>query len=631
MSSSSSDSDVAPVRTSRKRVKNEEEWKATVRKRKKVSGEAYTSKRNKLVERKRLGSPCKCYRTPKCFEKVGAEHVNTIFKNFYELADHDQQTAYIVARVTAQDVKRCRIKDRPSKVLRVLKYTVVKDNEVIEVCRKAFLSMHAVGEKRVSYAVDNASSSGTSKPDQRGKHAPGIKTAEEKVELVRQNINSLQTVSSHYSRAKSKDRKYLPPGLNKQILYTMYKQWLVREGHRSDMAVSFWKFEDIFDKQFNIGFAPPKTDSCNTCDKLDIEIQACDPRSDDTRLRALVVEKTVHKTKANVAQKILKEFKSDKSKLNNPATAVICMDLQQTLPTPKLTTGLQYYKRKMWTYNFGVHNVKENQGTMFVWNETQAHRGSCEVASCLDYYIDNLLNPNITKLVIFSDNCSGQNKNKNIILTCLRNIHAGRFTEITHYFMTPGHSYLPCDRDFGIIEKKIRNINVYTTPHYVSLIKQTNKKHPFQVVEMTNFKSYDPLQSYASWAGMKTANFMQARVLLYSSDFKDGFQCCTHYSLLAPTRVCLKKKKEPFDLSGVQLADKYPGGVIPLSKEKVKDVRVLSTYVPAEHRVFFTNLLAAQELLVASASKGCRGGGRVQDHSEVDEDFLDDDPDDPAN
>ena len=35
--SSSSDSDVAPVRTSRKRVKNEEEWKATVRKRKRVS------------------------------------------------------------------------------------------------------------------------------------------------------------------------------------------------------------------------------------------------------------------------------------------------------------------------------------------------------------------------------------------------------------------------------------------------------------------------------------------------------------------------------------------------------------------------------------------------------------------
>ena len=79
MSSSSSDSDVAPVRTSRKRVKNEEEWKAVVRKRKRVSGGEYTSKRNKLVERKRVGSPCNCYR--KCFEAVGAEHVNTIFKN----------------------------------------------------------------------------------------------------------------------------------------------------------------------------------------------------------------------------------------------------------------------------------------------------------------------------------------------------------------------------------------------------------------------------------------------------------------------------------------------------------------------------------------------------------------------
>ena len=88
MSSSSSDSDVEPVRKSRKRVKNVEEWKAVVRKRKRVSGEEHVSKRNKLVAGKRMGSPCRCYHNPKCFDAVGAAHVNTIFNNYYELGNH---------------------------------------------------------------------------------------------------------------------------------------------------------------------------------------------------------------------------------------------------------------------------------------------------------------------------------------------------------------------------------------------------------------------------------------------------------------------------------------------------------------------------------------------------------------
>ena len=93
---------------------------------------------------------------------------------------------------------------------------------MIEMCRTAFLSMHDVSVKRVRNAVDKATSTGTVLPDQRGKNRSGNATPEDKVELVRDNIRSLHTVSSHYSRAKSKDKKYLSPGLNMNILYNMY-------------------------------------------------------------------------------------------------------------------------------------------------------------------------------------------------------------------------------------------------------------------------------------------------------------------------------------------------------------------------------------------------------------------------
>lgn len=208
---------------------------------------------------------------------------------------------------------------------------------------------------------------------------------------------------------------------------------------------------------------PPTSDTCNKCDKMNNELDGLVTGQDDEKIREIKEVKVMHLARASAGQKLLKEYIGDKD--NN--LACICIDLQQALPTPKLSTGLQFYKQKLWTYNLGVHNVKTHKGCMFVWTENIAKRGSSEIASCLDYYIQHNIEPNIKKLVIFSDNCAGQNKNRNIVLSCLRNIHSGRFDFIKHYFLIPGHSYLPCDRDFGNIEQKIRHIPVYTPDHYI--------------------------------------------------------------------------------------------------------------------------------------------------------------------
>ena len=115
---------------------------------------------------------------------------------------------------------------------------------------------------------------------------------------------------------------------------------------------------------------------------------------------------------------------------------------------------------------------------MYLWNETIAKRGSIEIASCLIHYFDHFLQDEVKTLKMFSDNCGGQNKNINIVLTCLKQIHEGRFNYIEHNFMEPGHSYLPCDRDFGHIELKIRGLEVYSHPHYSDLIKDTRRTMP---------------------------------------------------------------------------------------------------------------------------------------------------------
>ena len=50
-------------------------------------------------------------------------------------------------------------------------------------------------------------------------------------------------------------------------------------------------------------------------------------------------------------------------------TAVICIDLQAALLTPKVTAGMTYYKRKLSTLNIGIHDYRTRRGHMFVRDE----------------------------------------------------------------------------------------------------------------------------------------------------------------------------------------------------------------------------------------------------------------------
>ena len=86
--------------------------------------------------------------------------------------------------------------------------------------------------------------------------------------------------------------------------------------------------------------------------------------------------------KAKATRHRLRKSKRDR----NPNVAAICFDLQQTQPTPKLAASMAYYKRKLWTYNLCVHNLKTEKSTMYLWNETAGKRGSAEVSSCFQHY-----------------------------------------------------------------------------------------------------------------------------------------------------------------------------------------------------------------------------------------------------
>lgn len=126
-------------------------------------------------------------------------------------------------------------------------------------CRNAFYSIHSITEKRVRTAIKEVTVTGTVETDQRGKRPPLSKMSDVRCQTVIEHINKLPTGASHYSRAKSPHRKYLPTGLNIAQLYTPYRKCVAQQHPDLEPVVSSY-YRQVFNSDLNIGFEPPKSD-----------------------------------------------------------------------------------------------------------------------------------------------------------------------------------------------------------------------------------------------------------------------------------------------------------------------------------------------------------------------------------
>lgn len=613
-----------PLRQSpkKKRTVQKENWQKVVCKKRRASGQEYTSRHtHRVVPARSVGAACDCPKA--CFVVLGDEAVQEIFTQYWGMGDHDAQTAYLSKMVTTKPTSN----PHPGNSRRKSTYewSVCSGNKRTVVCKKAFLSIHNISDKRVRHMLSKLGETGVAPVDQRGRKTPANKTPDEFLQLVDDHIRTLPTCSSHYSRAKSRNRVYLPPGYSQSRCYDYFKQWCAEREVPEDSIACFDAYRRRF-AAFNIGARPPVVDTCSFCDRNENEMKVATANNDVHLQNRLETSMRLHMVKAKVGKDIMKAHKDD----TVGERFVIAMDLQQTLATPRLATNVAYYKRKMWTYNFGVHDIKEIVApTMFVWNEAVAKRGSCEIGSCLKEYIDTYVPGTIKELVIFSDNCGGQNKNLNLCLLLLRFVQSGRFTSIKHYFLMPGHSTMSCDRDFGNLERYFFGRDIYTTDHYIQLMSEALRERPFNVVKMNSdqFLDLQPLQSKVTKSQVAKAKFKEGRMFMYSQDYKQGMYIWKSYAdeIEHPTEVKLQKGRRPnfdrttFDLTSVDLPVKYPEGV-QLRPEKLNDLNHLLAFVPLEYKAWFQDLFAAQGLLAAA--------GVCEEENPDDPDHIDDDVDD---
>ena len=161
----------------------------------------------------------------------------------------------------------------------------------------------------------------------------------------------------------------------------------------------------------------------------------------------------------------------------------ICFDMMENLVLPKTPVGRAYYSRQLYLYVFGVvrhlgRNLGQGRETidLYVWREDQNKKDSNMISSALWHYFTNVLSDQLSDfntLRLFSDSCYGQNKNINTLAMlfalkkkCLSHM------DIKYFFPVRGHSFLPCDRAFGRIEREIKTHDIVSLPtEYIDMLK----------------------------------------------------------------------------------------------------------------------------------------------------------------
>lgn len=557
--------------------------------------EASKKLRNSTYE---TGLNCHCTRF-RCFENVSNEERKTLICHFNSLSDRNAQNAYLSGLISVNEIKqrRPRQAEQDAKLhsfsyaykVRVSRESCLQD---IPVCFKGFLSIFGITNRRAQTLKSSLASTGSAPIDKRGKHENRGKNKLPETTYTAMDIffKSLKGRKAHYSLKDSK-RLYLPEDLNYKKLMEHFLQ------KNLGVEISYEKFRQHAQNHYNFAFGYPRTDTCSTCDaqkaqETNIEtlktkvIDLNEIKELDDQLKTLRTEMELHKRKADSFY--VEKRSARKHAMKNKEFEAITMDYGKNLPIPNITTGEVYYKRQLSFYMFNIHILSNGSSTFYTYDQTVAKKGSDDVASMLYHFFMNILDPEIREIHIFCDSCGGQNKNKTIIkFLHYVTVNLKRFDKITVTYPIRGHSYMECDKNVALINQK----TPAETPEdwRNAIVSARVKPSPFNVVECTKDMFYSWGKCFsAKYQPKFKAETRPIKQLIFRAENTQTVQHRDTYNGAFISTVVVKIQR-PNHLQEVQLEKTYQG-LIPLSKEKFKDLQSLKIFCRQDAQEFFDSL-----------------------------------------
>ena len=530
-----------------------------------------------------VGPDCTC--KFQCSKLIGKEGLQAI-RDAHRALDYNMQTADLINKVKREPTKAQKRLGaaNPSRVKFVNTYQVKYQQRTYFVCKGAFCSMHGITESRIE-SINNKRTEDTDTviPDQRGKKGNHNAVSEERKKVVYEAIENLPTRSSHYTREKNENMRYidLPDRKCMKYFYQRYTEY--RNTYHPNVAVvkpTYFRY--IWNTCYNIGIKNPRKDKCDTCENLNNQITlAKEAGRIPKKEEALLNE---HTEKAKVAYQHLKNARNKKVwKREN--FIVICIDLQKTHMIPQTNVGPHYYYRKMNVFNFCIIEMQTGIPYFYTWTEADGGKGSSEIYSCIYKWLQqHVLNKNdrAMRLRIIADNCGGQNKNNNLVLALLRLVHLEIFHRIELAFLVPGHSYMDCDRKFGQISRTLATYDSIPSPaHLQEYIQLTQKSttpcvFPLKRTEIQDISvlTITDINKRVALVRKYGDSFQKASVIVMRRGFNDGYLLKKDFKGNDEDAIFVEANVpgEELDLGKVEFRMKYPQPK-KLTKEKLDDLK----------------------------------------------------------
>lgn len=572
-------------RRTRKRMNRKSLWKKNVAKRLKNQGKAYVSSTTgKNMKAKELLPPCNERCKLKCTSNFSDEARLNIFENYWALGDVNRQRDYLSScMVNIKPKYQYHVHESKRRDNNAFYFTY--NNNRIRVCKSFFKATLSITDRPIRTVIEKRTESATVLTDLRGKHENHKKLEESIREGIKNHINSIPRIESHYTRARS-SREYIEGG---KSLADLHRDYVEECKTKNVSHGKYLMYHKIFNEEFNISFFSPKKDQCATCATY---VNASD--SEKERL------KDVYENHISEKDLSRNEKQIDKEKVNENYV-VACFDLQAVLQCPRGDISVFYYLSKLNVFNFTVYECKKKPKSdnciCYVWDETRGKRGANEIGSCLLKYLEERSSKNTSgelEFVFYSDNCIGQQKNRFIITMFMYAVTKCNIKSITHKFLIAGHTQNEGDSAHSVIERQIKQFlksgPIYVPEQYVSLIRTAKKTGtPYMVKELSHTDFFD-LKSLNSQVGSFLADDkisdMKIIKIEKSNPYTIFYKTSYSQNEFLETRLRSPRNKQQIELNSPYQTR------LKISERKKCDLLELlrKNHIPSYYEQFYKNL-----------------------------------------
>ena len=486
------------VTKSRNKRRKTEDWANILNQKKREQGLPYQGKRKigddwdyKIHKPgKYLADPCKCIWSNKtaavikCRKLTEQQRLN-ILKSFWGNMKWPERKILIQTLVRCKTVDRRRGTEGNSRRNFTFFYFLKVGSETFRVCKKMFLGTLGLKETSVvtwvkqtisteppptlSASKESEESQSRSEKRQSKLKERQLMRFEDKKASLKQFFGELPKMESHYCRASTKKLYLEPIWQSKTEIYRIYKTDFCQKNYLESSSIFI--FNEIFE-ELNLSLYTPKKDLCDTCEAY--------------KTKNITEEKyVIHQTLKGEARD-----EKNKDKFSDDTNLVYAMDLQSVLLSPKSTVSSMYYKTKLIVHNFTIYNLKTKEGYCFIWNEAEGGLTANEFSSIISYFIETEIvakfGNDVPEIIIYSDGCTGQNRNATLA-SALLNLAMFHKITICQKYLLKGHTQMEVDSMHAKIEKQVRDRKINVPADYVHFCREARKNpFPYEVKYLTH-------------------------------------------------------------------------------------------------------------------------------------------------